>query len=302
MRNTFDYFDEETYLAHHGIKGQKWGVRRYQNPDGSLTKEGALRYGSGETNNKKPVNDDPHGKRGSTSSEVGWLLANSALSLVTLNPVGAASNLYRAGTAASAAIKEKSAEKRIEKAEIDKATGLPKKSKECSAEIDVKMVNPGFKNFNTNTKNNCVLCSTAFELRRRGFDVVAAKASIGYTSDEYGRWFKGAKTESHQPFTYASSLARPSRKRGKELFEWANPKLLSQGDGARGYLSVQWGPAAGHSMAYEVRNGNVLVFDAQSGRTKSLKSITNASVNIGFTRLDNLEPDYKAMRKDGVIP
>ena len=24
------------YLAHHGIKGQKWGVRRFQNPDGTL--------------------------------------------------------------------------------------------------------------------------------------------------------------------------------------------------------------------------------------------------------------------------
>lgn len=34
------------YLAHHGIKGQKWGVRRYQNPDGSLTDEGRKRYGS----------------------------------------------------------------------------------------------------------------------------------------------------------------------------------------------------------------------------------------------------------------
>lgn len=33
---------EEIY--HHGIKGQKWGVRRYQNSDGSLTPEGRERY------------------------------------------------------------------------------------------------------------------------------------------------------------------------------------------------------------------------------------------------------------------
>lgn len=31
-------------LYHHGIKGQKWGIRRYQNPDGTLTKAGIKRY------------------------------------------------------------------------------------------------------------------------------------------------------------------------------------------------------------------------------------------------------------------
>lgn len=35
-------FDD--YLEHHGIEGQKWGIRRYQNPDGSLTPEGIKRY------------------------------------------------------------------------------------------------------------------------------------------------------------------------------------------------------------------------------------------------------------------
>lgn len=31
-------------LMHHGIKGQKWGVRRFENEDGTLTPEGKERY------------------------------------------------------------------------------------------------------------------------------------------------------------------------------------------------------------------------------------------------------------------
>lgn len=38
-------------LYHHGIKGQKWGMRRYQNRDGTLTEAGKERYGvKGDSN------------------------------------------------------------------------------------------------------------------------------------------------------------------------------------------------------------------------------------------------------------
>lgn len=40
----------DIYLAHHGVKGMKWGVRRYQNEDGSLTSVGKRRYNDDATN------------------------------------------------------------------------------------------------------------------------------------------------------------------------------------------------------------------------------------------------------------
>lgn len=41
-------FDSEPHLAHYGVKGMKWGVRRYQNADGTRTAEGKERYRQGK--------------------------------------------------------------------------------------------------------------------------------------------------------------------------------------------------------------------------------------------------------------
>ena len=39
-------------LYHDGIKGMKWGIRRYQNYDGTLTEEGRLRYNKNYSENR----------------------------------------------------------------------------------------------------------------------------------------------------------------------------------------------------------------------------------------------------------
>lgn len=42
------------HIAHSGIKGQKWGIRRFQYENGSLTEEGKERYGRTPKKEKKP--------------------------------------------------------------------------------------------------------------------------------------------------------------------------------------------------------------------------------------------------------
>ena len=54
---------DDLYLEHHGIKDQRWGVRRFQNEDGSLTEAGHERYGISKkdtkwaTKNRKKITD-----------------------------------------------------------------------------------------------------------------------------------------------------------------------------------------------------------------------------------------------------
>lgn len=93
------------YLAHYGTKGMKWGVRRYQNPDGTLTDEGRRHYGYG-TKDLITKNTKQHIKRdallgaiinGAPPAIASGMLAGSAAQSLTMlgasvlgGPIGAA--------------------------------------------------------------------------------------------------------------------------------------------------------------------------------------------------------------------
>lgn len=68
--------DNELY--HHGVKGQKWGVRRYQNVDGSLTSAGTKRYyknaikNASDTISKKALKNEYKQYKFARSSAESW--------------------------------------------------------------------------------------------------------------------------------------------------------------------------------------------------------------------------------------
>ena len=97
-------FLELKELYHHGIKGQKWGIRRFQNDDGTLTEEGKKRYGvnsNGEMSEqgKKNFRYDQSRIRGYSLEKGGYTSLGQTLKAQTVIQTGtiAALGLYGLG-------------------------------------------------------------------------------------------------------------------------------------------------------------------------------------------------------------
>ncbi len=314
--------DYRSYLMHHGIKGQKWGVRNaewYPIDAWKASKgRGESIIGSSDKSKsselkvkKSKSKDVDHSK--SDKSELALYLTSlglDAMMLATMNPAGAgylAVDLLRGAQAVAASVKTKKVEKIRAKSRVDKKTGFHVKDSDMTEKEDMYMVNPSFANFDRNTKNNCMLCTTAYDMRRRGYEVSAKKASVGYQKDDPIKWYNGAKVVDSVTYdakkdsfsTAFKNVAKSTFSLNRGVTEKVTNDLLKQGEGARGNLIMVWDyTGSGHSVVYEVQNGKVVLRDCQSNKVyNNPASLLNKSIGASYIRLDNVTPNYSKIKE-----
>lgn len=282
---------ERTFLEHHGIPGQKWGVRNGPPyPLSSTAKSSA---------EKKVLS-----KRGEQEygDAVGCAIVLGAYLLPWVAMAGAAA----VDTAVKAKQEKKYAADLNRKREaaglkLDEATGFYKKKKKTSIEEDTKKVNPRFEESRRKGDDryttNCMLCTTTLEMRRRGYEVEVKPRSAGmYTGSEaVKRWFPDAKTKMYRPEgndTYYRDYSKMKNKAKKDI--------LSQGEGARGNLMFTWqgSAGAGHSVFYEVHNKKITIIDTQCNRVlPDSNMVFDRASSIVVSRLDNVKFDPNTVKE-----
>lgn len=162
------YVTYDTELYHHGIKGMKWGVRRYQNKDGTLTDAGKKRY-------SKDVEDATNRLKDAKAKEK---QANSAARKASMayDLVPSAKNLTRMQDTREAYIVAKDARKKAQlDYKITKNGPIPDNGKKSKhrAMLEDKYQNQGY------TKEQAAMLAND---RIRAEKVVAAVAALTVTA------------------------------------------------------------------------------------------------------------------------
>ena len=156
---------------------------------------------------------------------------------------------------------------------------------------------------------NCARCTAAYDLRRRGFEVSSTaqpKNDKGGTSKaDMESWYKNGKfTE----FDISEWGDGDGKKTSSQIIR---EELSKQPEGSRGNLCFFWPFGGGHSVAWEIKDGNLIILDTQANEkyedSKIDELLEFAAIEDAFNhrsvymRTDNLEPNYEVLKKKGII-
>lgn len=288
-----------SFLAHHGIRGQKWGVRN--GPPYPLA------AGSHSAAEKRAMNNKSEKKVGFVEELI--VFSPMLMELAVWAAIGTAAAIHGVKVKRF----QKKCEEERENAPVDKKTGLKKKTTTLSREEDVKRVNPEYETNPGGARSNCTNCTMAYELRRRGYEVQAKLRSNGRSEKFTKEMFPKVKD--------VKVVTAPDRKKDEDAFlRYMNeyePKaaagrntecsqktinaLKSEPPGSRGQILVGWNRWSGHSMAYEITSdGKVNIIDGQIGKIyneKDSEKLLRHCVDTQYERLDNLDFDVKKMKE-----
>jgi len=175
---------------------------------------------------------------------------------------------------------------------------LGKKGAEKTMDNAMKNANPYFSRDFSEYSENCQRCVVAYELRRRGYDVIAQATyagdkwpqSINVKGVGMDRWrgaFRHAKTDQ------VGSGGNNARAEARVLSNIAS-KMKEYGNGSRAVISIGYrGSRVGHVFNVENRGGHIYYVDAQTGTRyinadmKNLMKIVDTR-SVSLTRTDNL--------------
>lgn len=278
-------------LMHYGIIGQKWGQRRWQYEDGRFNEEGKIRYfgkSKRESNNDEQIGSPLVAAVGIAAGLVG-IETIAAIGLDAIHDAKVSRDI-------------KKWEEHRSTEQTDPKTGLKLKSDtDASVEDDMKMINReyGYGEFinaiwdieskkGEGSTENCMLCTTALDLKRRGYDVKAGKVKEGFYAADIKKW-------------YTEDKIKPELGKYSDVIE----KLKKEPEGSYGNFMVYWASGGGHSMFYHIENGKPVIYDAQSNKKYSLLTISLHANKVlpgtCYIRTDNLTPNYTYLKKNELI-